>query len=193
MPIVKSNNQLVSTPILSKDQFDATGVIRGDEFAICDSVDRLKQIQFNTNAQASNTKVTFASGANSADIVLTLPATSGTLSTGGGGGSSDTLVLGVQTLVPVNEGDTVTASALKSVCVIAPATEIDDVTLALPHAPSNGFVLFVIASTSFINSLTVAGSGGDLVVDTSGALSPGSEVINKSFVYVSSTTTWYVF
>ncbi len=82
MPITLTNGVLVETPVQDKDQFDRTGVIRDDQFAICDELSRTKQIKFSSTGQAVDTTVTIGSSASqSADIALTLPAASGILAT----------------------------------------------------------------------------------------------------------------
>lgn len=58
MPITKIANVITETPMLDKDQFERTGVIRSDEFAICSGKDVLRQIQFDASAITSNTTVT---------------------------------------------------------------------------------------------------------------------------------------
>lgn len=67
------------TPSLSFDQFLQSGVIRADQFAICDKIDRLKQMQFDVSSLATNSTVIVKAGASSGTTTITLPASSGTL------------------------------------------------------------------------------------------------------------------
>lgn len=94
MPITKAGNGTITyIPLDRKDIFDATGVIRHSEFAICDHTDQVKQIQFDPSAQATNTTVIIKSGASVSNITLTLPTTTGTLAlVGGSGGNSFTTI-----------------------------------------------------------------------------------------------------
>lgn len=49
MPIILSGNTILYTPIDNNSRWLSTGVIEDDNFAICDTVNVLKQIQFNIN------------------------------------------------------------------------------------------------------------------------------------------------
>ena len=84
MPITPSNGQVTQTPPLDQDQANLTGVGRADQFAVCDRFDRFKQLKFDVSAPATGKTVTIAAGANASDIILTLPTTSGTLTTQAG-------------------------------------------------------------------------------------------------------------
>jgi hypothetical protein len=89
MPITKISGVITETSIKDKDQFERTGVVRDDTFAICDNVDRLKQIQFEASPQADQTIATISTNASQvANITITLPATSGTLVTSAAAGNS---------------------------------------------------------------------------------------------------------
>ncbi len=82
MPITLTDGVLVETTVKDKDQFDRTGVIRDDQFAICDELSRTKQIKFDATAQAVETTATIATSASqSADATITLPSATGTLAT----------------------------------------------------------------------------------------------------------------
>jgi len=84
MPITRDGNgTLVETPILDKDQFDRTGVIHDDSFAICDERDRLKQFRVDVSSLGTRSDVTLKapSTPNDTHIILTLPNASGTLLT----------------------------------------------------------------------------------------------------------------
>lgn len=71
------------------DQFIRTGVIRTDAFAVCDDVDKLKQIKFDPSAQATNTSCTIASQASSSGTFSLPNAAGGVLGLSGG---ADTIV-----------------------------------------------------------------------------------------------------
>lgn len=83
MPITNVNGVVTETPPTDADQAGRSGTGRADQFAICDRFDRFKQLRFDVSAQSPGKTVTIAAGANSSDIVLTLPTTSGTLKTTG--------------------------------------------------------------------------------------------------------------
>lgn len=68
----------------SKINFDQTGSIADADLTIFSATDKTKQIVFNASAQTTGKTITLAAGANSADITLTLPTSSGTLATTAG-------------------------------------------------------------------------------------------------------------
>ena len=82
MPIFKHSltGEIIQTAPNRADLFSQTGVANNGNFAVCDKTDYVKQIKFDPSGQSTNTTVTIKSGANTTDINLTLPATSGTLS-----------------------------------------------------------------------------------------------------------------
>jgi hypothetical protein len=91
MAITKDvNGYIVETPVKDKDQFDRTGVIHDDSFAICDEVDRLKQFKVDVSDLGTRSNITLKAPTTSPDtnIILTLPATSGPI----GGGDSFTII-----------------------------------------------------------------------------------------------------
>lgn len=82
MPITRDGNgTIVETPILDKDQFNRTGVVHADYFALCDLFDRLKQMQFDVSLLGTRSTIELKAPSTAADtnIVLTLPNTSGNL------------------------------------------------------------------------------------------------------------------
>lgn len=83
MPITKNTitSEIVFTPPDRGDLFAATGVARNGNFAVADKQDVLKQVKIDPGAQTSNTTLTVASGAITADTTITLPVNSGTVST----------------------------------------------------------------------------------------------------------------
>lgn len=83
MPITNLNGVVTEIAPTDNDQAVKTGVGRADQFAICDRFDRFKQLKFNVSGQSPGKSVTIAAGANTDDIILTLPTTSGTLKTTG--------------------------------------------------------------------------------------------------------------
>ncbi len=68
-----------------------TGCVHASDFAVVGDVDVTQQLKIDVSATATGKSVTLKTGANSADIILTLPSTSGTLSTGGGSGATTEL------------------------------------------------------------------------------------------------------
>jgi len=88
MPITKDGGRIVETPIKDKDQFERTGVIRDDQFAICDEIDRTKQVKVDATPLQTESTVTIRAGSSSGDVVITLPAESGTLVTSSGAANS---------------------------------------------------------------------------------------------------------
>lgn len=66
----------------SKETFNQNGSICDADLTVFGVKDSSKTIVFDASAQTSGKSITIAAGANSANIVLTLPTTSGTLSTG---------------------------------------------------------------------------------------------------------------
>lgn len=168
MPITKNGQGvIVETPLLSKDQFEATGVVRADEFAICDGVDRLKQLKFDTSAQTSNTSVTFASGANASNIILTLPATSGTLAMSGASG------------ITALTGD-VTASGTGSVAATVAA--INGTTVAGASSANTANNLVLRDGTGAFSAGVISATSATLTNGTPLTLqaSPGNETITAS-------------
>lgn len=73
---------------VSKEQFENTGSIAGSDFAVVADKDNTKKIAFDPSALTTGASVTFVAGAGSGAVVLTLPTTNGTLSTGGGGATT---------------------------------------------------------------------------------------------------------
>lgn len=71
---------------ISKEQFENTGSIAASDFAVVADYDNSKKITFDPTAQAANSNVVFTTGASSGTVVITLPTTSGTLSTTSGSG-----------------------------------------------------------------------------------------------------------
>jgi len=63
-----------------------SGATRQEDFAVCDNADISKQLRVNMTASTTGKTVTLTAGANAADIILTLPTTSGTLSTSSASG-----------------------------------------------------------------------------------------------------------
>lgn len=82
MPIRKDGSgTIIETPVANKDQFDRTGVIQDNQFALADENDKTKQIRFDASPLDPNASVTIKAGASSGDINITLPTSSGTLAT----------------------------------------------------------------------------------------------------------------
>lgn len=79
---------IVETPIEDADQFLRTGVMSDESFAVSDVHDKTKQIKLDPTPQDPNSTVTIKSGASGGNIVVTLPAASGTLATTDGNANS---------------------------------------------------------------------------------------------------------
>lgn len=105
---------IVETPVNQKDQFERSGVIRDDSFAIRDDIDVTKQMKFDVGSQATNCAVTLKAGANASNITLTLPAVTGTLVTADqAGGNSFSIIQPDEGTSPTAEqvGDTLTITS----------------------------------------------------------------------------------
>lgn len=68
----------------SKKDFNDTGAINYQDLTITSGVPYNKQIVFDPTGQSAGKSVTIAAGANSSNITITLPTTSGQLVVGGG-------------------------------------------------------------------------------------------------------------
>lgn len=66
----------------SKVSFEQKGAIADADLTVIGVKDQTKQLVFDVSGQTTGKTITIAAGANSANITLTLPTTSGTLSTG---------------------------------------------------------------------------------------------------------------
>jgi len=73
------SGQVVENAPGDGDQQARTSVVREDNFAIRARNDGFKQLLFNLSASAAQKKITIAAGANTDDIVITLPSSSTTL------------------------------------------------------------------------------------------------------------------
>lgn len=140
MPIIKNGSgTLVETGVASKDQFDRTGVILDGEFAICDEKDRLKQLQFDTAAQATNSVTTLKTGAASGNITLTLPSTTGTLGLAGAAANAFTIVqpdLGTSPTAD-NSNDTLTLTSSNSTITVTGDATTDSINLQAREASNS--------------------------------------------------------
>jgi hypothetical protein len=129
MPITKNGSgTIVETPIQDKDQFERTGVIRDDSFAICDEIDRTKQIKFDASPQAAEGSVTLKAGASSGAVVLTMPTSSGTLLTEAGAANNGfTIFQPVSGTSPTadSNSDTLTLTSSDSTVSIAGNSSTD--------------------------------------------------------------------
>lgn len=93
MAITKVGGVIVETPITNDDRFGRTGVMDDVSFAVCNIIDVTKQIKLDPGPQSSGGNVIFRAGVSSGTVVLTLPTSSGTLATGGGGGSNSFTIM----------------------------------------------------------------------------------------------------
>jgi len=111
VPITKNgSNEIVYTAPERGDLFSQTGVAKNGNFAVCANDDVLKQIKLDPAGQATNTTATIASNsAQTGNIVITLPASSGSLLSSGGGAIGETSGGTGQTAYTT--GDTLFASA----------------------------------------------------------------------------------
>lgn len=116
MPITNSGGTVLETPSLDFNQFQATGVHRADEFALCHKFDRFRQYQWNLDSATAGSTITFAAGA-AGSLTLTLPTSSGTLAlTGGGSGNSFTIMQPITGTSPTatSSADTLTFTSSDS-------------------------------------------------------------------------------
>lgn len=65
----------------SKTRFEQSGTIAAADLTIADTVDPTKTAEFDLSSQGHNTRTLIKTGSTSTDVVITLPATSGTLIT----------------------------------------------------------------------------------------------------------------
>lgn len=101
------------------DLFSQTGVAHTDAIAICDKTDLLKQLNFDTSAQQTNTTVTLKTGASTGNIVITLPTTSTDLGSLAGTVPATAGGTGITTY---NTGDTLYASAANTLSALPVGT-----------------------------------------------------------------------
>lgn len=179
MSIAKSSNIIAETAVPDLDQFLKTGVIRDSAFAICDDVDKLKQIKFDASLLATNTSVTISPQASSSGT-FSLPNTvGGTIGLDGNGGA-------LQYAAPAN-GATVTMSAGSRTLILEPAGTIAGATVVLPIAPPDGTIVS-LSSTGIITTLTLSAGAGDTIVNAITTLLAAGVA---RFAYVASTLKWY--
>ncbi len=135
MPITKTNGVLVETPVIDKDQFERTGVIRDDSFAICDEASKTKQLKFSVGHQSVDKSATIKTNSSqTTDIEVTLPSASGTLVTVGGiGGVAFTTIQTDAGTSPTASGptDTLTLASSNGSVVVTGNSTTDTVNLAL--------------------------------------------------------------
>lgn len=121
MPIRKDGNNIIiydqKTDLWSSD---ITGVFSDSDIAISDENDPLKQLKFDISPLPTDTDVTFrTNSATASDIVITLPATSGTLSYVGSGNSFSTIQTDAGTSPVATSGsDTLTLTSSDSSILI---------------------------------------------------------------------------
>ena len=177
MPITKDGNGVINeTAFTDKDEFDKTGVVRSDIFAVRDAGDQLKQIAFDCSGITTNTTVTVSAPSGSSGT-FSLPATAG-----------GALRLSAETLqysAPVAAA-TVTVAAATTALVMEPAGTLATLTVALPAGTEGKQVK--IASTQEISALTLTANGGDTIVHA-----PTTMLIDTVFalIFRASTSKWY--
>lgn len=140
MPITKDGSgTIVETPVKDKDQFERTGVVRDDMFAIADDIVKTKQIKFEAGGQAADSSVTIAAGNNSGNVTLTLPSTSGTLVTAAGAANTFSTIQCDSGTSPTADSatDTLTLTGSGGITVTGDATT-DTVTIASSAVQSVG-------------------------------------------------------
>lgn len=179
MPITKVGSTITETAPIGLDEFNRTGVIRAEAFAICDNFDFIKQIQFDPSALTTNTTLTLTAPSGSGGVV-TLP-TSGTLST-----SSDLLVQTIQFATPT-AGQTVTITAGTQNLILKPAGTLATLTVVMPTTPANGTTV-AIASTQIVTTLTHSAGGSDTL---NGALAAFTANGFAKYIYRTADTSWY--
>lgn len=181
MPITKVGSVVTETSPSDLAQFLRTGVMIDSQFALCDENDRLKQINFDASALATNTTVTISPQATSSGTFSLPAAAGGTLAT-----TANVLVSAYQYATPAAAA-TVTISANTPVLVLEPAGTLATLTVTLPTTPADGFIQ-TISSTAIITVLTLAGGGSDTIVNAIATLAAAGFA---RYIYKTSTTKWY--
>ncbi|MDE2105716.1 MAG: hypothetical protein KGL39_51305, partial [Patescibacteria group bacterium] len=170
MPITKNlQGSLVETPILDKDQFDRTGVVHDDSFAICDERDRLKQIKFDATNLGTNSNLILAAPASAANstITITMPSASGTLTTGGISNGFATVQTPAGTF-PVATGEgTLTLSSTDSTITITGNSTTDTVNFAAREASASVSGIVSTGTQTFAGEKTFNGNLRTSYVKTS--------------------------
>lgn len=177
MPITKIANVITETPAQDMDQFLRTGVIHSSQFALCDYMDRLKQISFDASPLAAGGSLVIAAPAASTAVTITLPLAGGVLAA-----QSSPYQYATPTA-----GSTVTIAANTPQLVLEPAGTLATLTIVLPTAPADGY-LQNLSSTAIVTALTLSGGGSDTVVNAISALTAGGFA---QYLYKASTTKWY--
>lgn len=180
MPITKTDGVLVETPVQDKDQFERTGVIRDDQFAVCD-LDRSRQLKFSVGGQDVDSTVILAAGANSGTITLTLPTASGTLVTSAGIGNSFTTIQTPAGTSPVadSSSDTLTLTSSNNSITITGNSTTDTIDLITAAVAAPDVTYTPTTSTDWISAPTTAqGALDNLAAYVSGGLSTQVKTAN---------------
>lgn len=177
MTITKVANVIVETEVKEMAQFLRTGVIRDSEFALCDESDRLKQIKFDASPLVTDTTLTIRAGAASSGV-LTLP----NVATGTIGLQGEMLQYSAPTT-----GQSITISAGNTALILEPAGTLATLTVTLPIAPGDGW-LVKVSSTAIITALTLSAGAGDTIVNAITTLAAAGFA---EYVYRASTLKWY--
>ncbi len=185
MPITKTDGVLVETPVIDKDQFERTGVIRDDSFAICDEKSKTKQLKFSVGHQAVDKAVTLKTNALQSDnIEVTLPSESGTLVTVDGiGGVAFTTIQADEGTSPVatTATDTLTLTSSDDNIVVTGNATTDTIDLtANPTQKITTLEVSTIRETEDLDGLetytrdaTGADSSTD-IIETTGMAETGT-------------------
>lgn len=153
----------------SKKDFNDTGTINYQDFAISSGVPFKKQIVFDPSAQAAGKTVTIAAGANANNITLTLPTSSGTLATTASGSASFGIVQpdsGTSPTATVS-GDTLTLTS--GDVTVAGNSATNTVTMTLKTVNSN---VGSFGSTTAIPNITINEKGLITAASTSAVVAP---------------------
>lgn len=177
MPINLVSTTITETPFVDKAEFDRTGVARGDQFAVRGSVDQLKQIKFNPDAQVTNTSVTISSQASTSGI-FKLPNMAG--------GNLIGEAAAYQYSAPIAAA-TVTISANKPYLIVDPAGTLATLTIVLPTTPADGYIQRFSASAE-LTALTLNGGGSDTISNAVTALAAGD---SAGYLYKADVTKWF--
>jgi hypothetical protein len=151
MPVNKVNGEIIETPFSDRRDFEETGVVRDDSFAISDDLDRTKQIKFEASPLSADSSVTLRAGASSGAVTITLPSSSGTLATTAGAsnvfstiqvpsGTSPTADSATDTLtLAAGSGISITGdSTTDTITIASTATPVTAVTATAPMVSSGG-------------------------------------------------------
>lgn len=163
---------------MAKPNYAQSGVVDQNRFAIADSSDTSKQVQFDVSPLAANKQVVIQASPSNDGVFVLPPLSGGTIASPG---------LNVLQYATPATTSTVTCATVTSALVVEPAATLATLTVVLPPSPADGQCV----KLSFVKSIT------NLIV----TISDGSSISNNvtaspaqgtlSFLYRLANTTWY--